>query len=246
MPGLAAIIIGMTTRRPFIKMGWSLSVKWISAGWVIPIIYGFIAYGFVWITGLGGVPNPTFLERARLTLGMSSDSDSLIIVSAFFYITIINLLPAMVLSIGEELGWRGFLVPELIDWVGFRKASLLSGIIWGFWHLPGILTGNYGTSGTPLWFQLLCFITLVISTGVILAWLRMKSNSLWPVAIFHTTHNGVIQMFFDRITFDTGNTAYFIGEFGLALIPVVTLIAWLAIRHSGALSIKDTLLTKVK
>ena len=37
--------------------------------------------------------------------------------------------------------WRGFLVPELTTWVGFRRASLCSGVIWGAWHLPGILTG---------------------------------------------------------------------------------------------------------
>ncbi len=236
-PGIAAIIAGLFTHRSLKKIGWSFSIKWISAGWAIPIIYGFIAYGAVWATGLGGVPNPTFLERARLTLGMSSESDLLIIISAFLYITVVNLIPAMVMSMGEEIGWRGFLVPELTDWIGFKKASWLSGIIWGLWHLPGILSGAYSATGTPLAYQLFCFILMVISTGVILAWLRMKSKSIWPAAIFHATHNGAIQMFFDRITFDTGHTAYFIGEFGLALVPVIMVIAWLALQRSAELRV---------
>ena len=51
-----------------------------------------------------------------------------------------------------------------------------------------------------------------------MAWLRMKSGSIIPVAIMHATHNGIIQVFLDRITADTGITSYFTGEFGIALI----------------------------
>lgn len=177
-----------------------------------------MAYILMWLTGIGGVPNPTFLDRARLTLNMPTGSDSLVILSAFGFISIVNLLPAMLMSLGEEIGWRGFLVPELSKWVGFRKASLLSGAIWGAWHLPGILSGDYGSSGTPLAFQIICFAAMVLFTGVIFAWLRTKSGSLWLVVIMHAEHNNIIQAFFDRITFDTGYTRYFTGEFGIALV----------------------------
>ena len=68
-----------------------------------------MAYILIWLTGLGGVPNPTFLDRARLTLNMPTGSDSLVILSAFGFISIVNLLPAMLMSLGEEIGWRGFL-----------------------------------------------------------------------------------------------------------------------------------------
>ena len=68
-----------------------------------------MAYIPMWLTGLGGVPNPTFLDRARLTLNMPTGSDSLVILSAFGFISIVNLLPAMLMSLGEEIGWRGFL-----------------------------------------------------------------------------------------------------------------------------------------
>ena len=83
-------------------------------------------------------PQPVLLERARFTLGMPSEANWLVIVSAFGYISLLNLLPNMLLALGEELGWRGFLVPELTTWVGFRRASLYSGAIWGAWHLPGL------------------------------------------------------------------------------------------------------------
>ncbi len=149
-PAFAALAASVLTRRSLGAVGWRLwPVKWLAAGWVIPILYAFPAYALVWLVGFGGVPSPTFLERARFTLGMPSAANWLVIVSAFGYIALVNLPPNMILSLGEEMGWRGFLVPELTTWVGFRRASLYSGVIWGAWHLPGILTGAYGTSGTP-------------------------------------------------------------------------------------------------
>ncbi len=235
-PAIAALLTGLFTRRAFRSIGWSLSLKWLAAGWAMPVLYGLVSYGLVWVSGLGGVPSPTFLSRARLTLGMTANADWLIIISAFFYITVVNLIPAMILSLGEEIGWRGFLVPEMSGWLGFKKASWISGIIWGAWHLPGILSGHYASGGTPMLYQLLCFTVLVVATGIVLAWLRMKSGSIWPAAVFHAVHNGVIQAFLDRITIDTGSTKYFIGEFGIAMIPATALLAWYCYRRSVGLA----------
>jgi uncharacterized protein len=52
---------------------------------------------------------------------------------------------------------------------------------------------------------------------VILAWLRLKSQSVWPCAIFHASHNVFIQAFFTPLTAAKGAiTAYAIDEFGFA------------------------------
>jgi membrane protease YdiL (CAAX protease family) len=237
-PALAALVASILTRRSLKAIGWRpWPLKWLAAGWLFPILYAFPAYALVWVSGLGSVPNPTFLERARLTLNMPDQPNWLVIVSAFGFITILNLLPGMILSLGEEIGWRGFLVPELTKWTGFRRASLWSGAIWCTWHLPGIVSGGYGAAGTPRLYQLACFAGMVLTTGVALAWLRMKSGSLWPAAIMHATHNGVIQAFFDRITADTGRTRYFTGEFGIALLPFTLALAWYCWHRSDAAEI---------
>ena len=228
-PALAALIASVLTRRSLKEIGWRVTpVKWLALGWALPILYAVPAYALIWITGFGGIPNPTFLERARFTLNMADASDGPVIISAFFYITLINLIPSVILSLGEEIGWRGFLVPELTKWIGLRNASLLSGVIWAAWHMPGILSGDYGSAGT---YQLVCFTLMVVTTGVIMAWLRMKSESVIPVAIMHAMHNGLIQTFLDRITFDTGSTSYFTGEFGIMLIPFTLGIAWYVWRR---------------
>jgi membrane protease YdiL (CAAX protease family) len=225
-PGAAAILVMLFSGRSLRTIGWRPGpLKWWALAWLLPLLYAVPAYGLVWLTGLGDVPNPTFLERARFTLGMAEGSDALVIVAAFFYISVVNLLPTAVLVLGEEIGWRGYLLPELTHWIGFRGAAMASGIVWAAWHLPGVLSGGYGTMGTPLLYQTVCFTAFVLTSAVVLAWLRMQSGSLWPAVILHATHNGLIQAFFNRITADTGATNYFIGEFGIAMIPFILLLA---------------------
>ena len=142
----------------------------------------------------------------------------------------------------KEIGWRGFLVPELAKWMSFRKTALVSGAIWCVWHMPPILSGSYGTTDTPRWYQIGCFSAMVLSSAVVLAWLRMKSGSIWPVTIMHATHNGVIQAFFDRITKDSGHTHYFSGEFGVALVlPFAALAFYCITNREGSADANDVL-----
>lgn len=235
-PALAGLLSSFFLRRSLKEMGWSLRpVKWLALSWVVPVLYGFLAYVPLWLSGLGGVPNPTFLERARLTLNMPTSSNLVVILSAFGFITFVNLLPSMVFSLGEEIGWRGFLTPELARWMSLRKAGLVSGLVWGAWHLPGILAGGYNAEGSPLAFQIACFMVMVVSSGMLFAWIRIRSGSLWTAVILHAVHNNVIQAFFDRITFDTGYTRFFAGEFGLMLALVMALIGMVIWLRLGKL-----------
>jgi len=236
-PAVAAIMVSLLRRRSLAKIGWKLGrIKWLVAGWVIPVAVSFAAYGLIWIAGLGTVPNPTFLQRARFTLGMTSPSNGVVIIAAFVYISILGLLPGMVGALGEEIGWRGFLVPELAEWMSFPRTALVSGSIWCVWHMPAILSGSYGTPDTPRWYQIGCFSAMVLSSAVVLAWLRVKSGSIWPATVMHATHNGVIQVFFDRITKDTGHTHYFSGEFGVALVLFFAGLAFYCISDREGLA----------
>lgn len=226
-PGIAALIASILTRRSLFAIGWRPRFKWLAIAWLIPVAYGFVAYGLVWLTGLGAVPNPTFLERARIIMNMPAQPNWIVIVSAFFFITIYLLIPSMISSLGEEIGWRGYLVPELTNWVGFRGAALASGAIWTAWHLPAILFFGYGTTGTPKAYQVFCFTILVMTTAVIMAWVRLRSGSVWSAVMVHAVHNAVIQLFFNAITANTGKTAYFVGEFGIALaLPLIVLATY--------------------
>ncbi|MGO1544321.1 MAG: CPBP family glutamic-type intramembrane protease [Gulosibacter sp.] len=95
----------------------------------------------------------------------------------------INLIPAL----GEELGWRGWLLPKLMK-LGTIPALLLSGVIWGLWHAPLILLG-YNYAGAPGWLALIMMVGMCIIIGAVFAWLRLRSESVWPAALAHAAFN---------------------------------------------------------
>ncbi len=101
---------------------------------------------------------------------------------------IINIVPTM----GEELGWRGYLLPKLRTLLSDRAALILTGVIWGLWHTPVIVMGhNYGTgyAGYP-WlgiFMMVVFCAGVV--GIIEGYATIKMNSAIPAAMIHSVIN---------------------------------------------------------
>ncbi len=89
-------------------------------------------------------------------------------------------------AFGEELGWRGFLQRELAP-LGFWRGSLLTGLLWGFWHAPVILAGhNYPDHPVPGVFLFALFCVLI---SPVHSWVRLRSGTVWGAAIVHGTLN---------------------------------------------------------
>lgn len=100
---------------------------------------------------------------------------------------IINIIP----TLGEELGWRGYLLPKLREFFSDRIALVISGIIWGVWHMPIIVMGhNYGTSyiGYP-WLGIFAMIVFCVVLGIIEGYISIKMESVIPAAMIHSTVN---------------------------------------------------------
>jgi len=91
------------------------------------------------------------------------------------------------LAFGEEVGWRGWLLPELRARIGTWPALVVSGAIWGAWHSPLILLG-YNFEQPNLLGVLLMVIAATL-VGVLFGWLRLRSRSLWPAVFAHGALN---------------------------------------------------------
>lgn len=98
-----------------------------------------------------------------------------------------------VAAFGEEIGWRGFLLPLLTEELGIQKAVLLNGILWGIAHAPLVCfglnyTGDY--PGAP-WSGILMMVLFATSTGIFLSDLTLKSRSIFPACIAHGAINAI-------------------------------------------------------
>jgi membrane protease YdiL (CAAX protease family) len=223
-PSIAALITCRMLRISFSELGWKWNTRYMLLSYLIPLAYGLIAYLSVWTTGFGKFPNYDSVKAIGESFGWKNLSPVLVIA---FYVILkgtIGMASSLSSALGEEIGWRGFLVPQLAKVTSFTKTALISGIIWSVWHYPLLLFADYN-SGTPLWFALSCFTVMVVAISFPFAWMRLKSGSLWTGAFLHASHNLFIQSILTPLTADTGQTKYFIDEFGIAVPTVTVLLA---------------------
>jgi membrane protease YdiL (CAAX protease family) len=223
-PALAAYLSCKILGRNISDLAWGWGKpKYIVWSYLIPLLYGLIGYSIVWLCGGGGFYNEIFVSQMANDLGWKNIPTKLFLPLFLILQGIIGILPGMATALGEEIGWRGFLLPELKSYTNsYTKTALVSGLIWAVWHYPLLLFGNYN-AGAPSWYSLLTFTVGIISMSFVITWFRLKSNSLWTAVMLHASHNLFVQAFFDPITIQNEHTKYFTGEFGL-VIPILTFI----------------------
>lgn len=219
-PALAGMLTLRLHGRSIAQLGWKWGeTKYQIQSWFIPLLYASIAYAIVWVAGFGAFGNPEYLDALVRQMHLGGSPWISIGVGIFLTGTY-GLVRSVSSALGEEIGWRGFLVPELSKTTSFTLTSLISGMVWSLWHYPILIYGDYN-AGTPTWYGLTCFTVMVVSGSFIFAWMRLKSGSLWTGAILHGSHNLYIQAIFTPLTRNTGRTAWYIDEFGCVL-PLVT------------------------
>ena len=228
-PALAAFATKALFGESIREMPWGFGQsKYVWLGYFIPIAYAVPVYLGVWFTGLGGFADSSFIRTTAESFGWTNFSPGLTLTLFLLLTATLGLVGKTSRALGEEIGWRGFLVPELSKVVGFTGIALISGAMWAIYHFPVLIFADYN-AGTPVWFGLGCFTIGVIAESFIYAWLTLRSGSLWPAALLHGSHNLWVQSILTPLTRDTGPTEYIIDEFGIGLVitaVVAAIICW--------------------
>jgi membrane protease YdiL (CAAX protease family) len=225
-PALSAILVRLATERSLAGIGFGLKdPKWLWIAAALPLAYGLPPYLIAWGAGLADFVPSRWSDV--LPYGLHVDG----VLPALAAILTVGLFDKISRALGEEIGWRGLLVPELLKVVSFRNAALISGVIWAAWHFPLIIFADYNAAGTPVAFQLGCFALMVVSSSFLYAWLRMRSASVWPAAMLHAAHNLLVQSVFDQATVNRHGAFYLTTEFGAGLGLFTVLVAWLILRR---------------
>jgi len=225
-PGLSALLTQLYFHRSLRGLGWGWGkTRFQVASYLLPLAYAACVYVPVWLFGLGEL-NGENLRKMAEAAGLGSLPGLLGVGLILLISATLGVVGGAVSALGEEIGWRGLLVPELGRLTKFTNTALLSGSIWALWHFPLILFADY-RSETPVWYAILCFTVMVVGLSFPLAWLRLRSGSVWTAMFLHASHNVFIQGIFDGLTTDLGPTEWIIGEFGAGLAIVTAVLGYL-------------------
>ena len=192
-PGRRARFLGLWPLRPARRVVWLMVAAWL----IPPLLVGAsilvaVALGFVQL-------DPTFsgfaAELAKALPAGTPMPPVEVVVLAQLAALPVGALFNSIFAFGEEIGWRGWLVPALRP-LGTWPALLLSGVIWGLWHSPVILLGyNFGRTDIT---GVLFMIGGCVAWGILLGWVRLRSASVWPAVIAHGSLNaagGLVVLF---------------------------------------------------
>ena len=225
-PGVSAILTCLLLKRNVRALPWKWAApRWMLAAWLLPVGYGLAVYLPVWLFSMGGsgFGNPETLAQWSLeVVGKGPTS----LGGAMFYLFLLatlGVISSAANALGEEIGWRGFLIWEMRKVMPFWMVGLGSGLFWGIWHYPGILLMNYNAGAGSHWLQLVFFTAYIAPLGITFAYVTFRSRSLWPAAVLHASHNLGIQRVFTPLTISGPGTHLYIDEFG-CLMPVASLL----------------------
>lgn len=171
----ALIVTGIIQGKTGLKNILKSLINWKTSAWSYLFAIFFIIMVYVLTAGITYLINPTLLKLGRFP-GFPEN------VIYFFVIAIVGG------PLGEEIGWRGFLQPQLLKRFTPAKASLFIALVWLLWHIPLFwLEGAAQSGGSIIYFGL-----SVIAMAFLFTLLYLKSKgSLLLAILFHTMINYV-------------------------------------------------------
>ena len=131
-----------------------------------------------------------------------------------------------VVYLGEEIGWRGYLLPRVQQLTTRRRAAVVTGLCHGVFHLPLILIATTYDPHGSRWLVAPVAVLTIAAGGVFYAYLRDRSDSIWPVAIAHNAANTLFTIGAASVVARSeAELAYVAGETGLATLASVVIVA---------------------
>lgn len=102
---------------------------------------------------------------------------------------VVGLVIVSLLAVFEEIGWRAWLLPRLMDRMSARRAVVVSAVIWAFWHIPYALSGIQHVEAIPIALTALIVPVGILGAGLVIGWLWVQTQSIWLVALAHGALN---------------------------------------------------------
>ena len=230
-PGIAAIIVALIIeKQPFksLRLNTLGPKRYYLWAWFLPPLLIVLSSLLTILIRTGQLDTEfTFMKQAMEQTGTQLPiSIEMLVMIQIVQALILGPLINVIFTMGEELGWRGFLLPRLLP-LGQWKALLISGAIWGVWHAPAIAQGHNYPDHPILGILLMTVFCILL--GIIIGWMYLNTCSPWVAALAHGSINAWAGMpfLFLKPGFDTalGGTLTSIPGW----VVIVFFIGWLAL-----------------
>jgi uncharacterized protein len=200
-PALCALISAKVNRGPISGFKkFSLKLTLLSMFLIVGISHFFTWIGLAMFLEPGlwkiNLSSDNGLIRLPLTLGFGeSVAVSEFLLKAFLKM-LVGLLIVSLFTLGEEIGWRGFLLPRLQNRFATKQAFVLAAALWAAWHIPFSLSGLHAIPGVPKTTLMIIMPVGLFGVGIFLNWLFLRTQSIWVVTLAHGALNNWSQIFF--------------------------------------------------
>jgi len=190
-PGIAAFIaILIVAKQPFktLRLNTLGPKRFYLWAWLLPPVLVILSGLLTILIRTGQLDTEfTFLQQQLEAIGTQlSISPGLLVLIQIGQALILGPLINIIFTMGEELGWRGFLLPRLMP-LGQWKALFVSGAIWGVWHAPAIAQGHNYPDHPILGIFLMTVFCILL--GIIIGWMYLNTRSPWVAALAHGSIN---------------------------------------------------------
>src|SRR5215218_7387312 len=147
----------------------------------------------------------------------------------------LTILIFAVVFLGEEIGWRGYLLFRVAELTSGRRAALVTGFFHAIYHLPLLLIATTYQSAGNRWIVVPMVMVTLTLAGVWYGWLRLWSGSIWPVSLAHSAFNNLMETVAGvAIATSPATMAYVTTETGVVTMIILVLVAaYLLIRRAA-------------
>lgn len=229
IPGIMAIVFVLINRESFVKIGWGLRKwKYIFPAIFIPlIIVGSVVSllkGLNLATSAGRILSfkNGMVEISNISLLLGNQDQKLpLFILNFLLSHVVFLVIGSIITLGEELGWRGYVQEKIIRRFGINKGLIFLGLAWGYWHLPVVLMG-FNFPDHPVLGATILMPLGTVFIGIFMAWLYIRSGSIWLPAVAHASANLFSQLVFSFIIMNQDELIrqlVWIAAWGIVAVP---------------------------
>jgi membrane protease YdiL (CAAX protease family) len=206
-PGAVAVVFLIVRKESFRAVGWGLRRWWyIAPVLVVPLVVTLGVGSLLLSLGWASWSDAHFVFRGGaveirgvpMVLGTEEQSVLFFTLNLILSLLLQSILGSIV-TIGEELGWRGYAQEKIVRLFGMNRGLILLGLVWGYWHLPIILMG-YNFPNHPILGAVVLMPTSTIFMGIFLGWLYLRSGSIWMPTVAHAAMNLSAVLLLSEIT----------------------------------------------